>query len=89
VYKLVYARPSRNPSAFEQFYNDGGLSYAPAAPLRSEAAETLEASLESRIGGNWTVVARAYHYNIEHGSIQSRRRVARSSTRAPAGTLSG
>jgi outer membrane receptor protein involved in Fe transport len=66
VYKLVYGRPFRNPSAFEQFYNDGGLSYIPAPPLRSETAETFEASLESRIAGNWTVVARAYHYNIDH-----------------------
>jgi iron complex outermembrane receptor protein len=65
VYKLVYGRPFRNPSAFEQFYNDGGLSYAPAPALRPETAETLEASLERRVAGNWTVVARAYRYTIE------------------------
>jgi outer membrane receptor for ferrienterochelin and colicins len=65
VYKLVYGRPFRNPSAFEQFYTDGGLSYVPASALRPETADTFEASLERRVG-NWTVVARAYHYTIEH-----------------------
>lgn len=65
VYKLVYGRPFRNPSAFEQFYNDDGLSYAQAPRLQSEVAETFEASLERRIGGNWTVVARGYNYTIE------------------------
>jgi iron complex outermembrane receptor protein len=65
AYKVVYGRPFRNPSAFEQFYNDGGLSYAPALPLRPEVADTLEASMERRIAGNWTVVVRGYHYTIE------------------------
>ena len=65
VYKLVYGRPFRNPSAFEQFYNDGGLSYAPAPSLRPETAQTLEASMERRLAGNWTVVVRGYHYTIE------------------------
>ena len=64
VYKLVYGRPFRNPSAFEQFYNDGGLSYQAAPPLRPETAETFEGSLERRVAGNWTVVARAYRYRI-------------------------
>ena len=66
VYKLVYGRPFRNPSAFEQFYNDGGLSYVPASPLRPETATTFEASMERRFAGNWTVVARGYHYKIDH-----------------------
>ena len=66
VYKVVYGRPFRNPSAFEQFYHDDGLSYAQAPPLRPEVADTFEASLERRIAGNWTVVARGYNYTIEH-----------------------
>jgi len=65
TYKLVYGRPFRNPSAFEQFYNDGGLSYAPAPRLAAEIADTLEASMERRIAGSWTVVVRGYHYTIE------------------------
>ena len=65
VYKLVYGRPFRNPSAFEQFYNDGGLSYLPAPPLRPETAETFEASVERRVAGAWTVVVNGYHYRLE------------------------
>jgi outer membrane receptor protein involved in Fe transport len=65
VYKLVYGRPFRNPSAFEQFYHDEGLSYAQAPKLRSETADTFEASLERRLADNWTVVARGYNYTIE------------------------
>ena len=64
VYKLVYARPFRNPSAFEQFYNDGGLSYAAAAPLHPESANTFEASLERRLPGSWTLTANAYQYRL-------------------------
>jgi iron complex outermembrane receptor protein len=66
VFKLVYGRPFRNPSAFEQFYNDGGLSYQAAAPLRPETADTFEASLERRVAANWAVVADSYYYRIFH-----------------------
>jgi iron complex outermembrane receptor protein len=65
VYKLVYGRPFRNPSAFEQFYNDGGLSYLAAPPLRPETADTFEASVERRVSDTWTAVANAYHYRID------------------------
>jgi len=65
VYKLVYGRPFRNPSAFEQFYNDGGLSYAPAAPLQPEAAHSFQASVERQVGPGFTVVVNASHYRID------------------------
>jgi outer membrane receptor for ferrienterochelin and colicins len=64
VYKLVYGQPFRNPSAFEQFYNDGGLSYLAAPALRPETAVTFEGSMERRITGGWTLVANAYRYRI-------------------------
>ena len=64
VYKLVYGRPFRNPSAFEQFYNDGGRSYAAASFLHPETADTFEASLERKLNRDWTLVANAYHYRI-------------------------
>ncbi len=51
VYKLVYGRPFRNPSAFEQYYNDGGLSYAAAPPLRQEIAQTYQVSTERKLDG--------------------------------------
>jgi outer membrane receptor for ferrienterochelin and colicins len=66
VYKLVYGRPFRNPSAFEQFYNDGGLSYAPAPQLHPETADTFEVSMERQLAHAWTVVANSSYYRIEH-----------------------
>ena len=66
VYKLAYARPFRNPSTFEQFYNDGGASYQAAAPLRAESAHTFEASADRQLAGAWRVISRAYYYRIEH-----------------------
>jgi len=64
VYKLVYGRPFRNPSAFEQFYNDGGRSYAAAPPLRPETAHAFEVSFERRVSRDWTVILNAFHYRI-------------------------
>ena len=64
VYKLVYGRPFRNPSAFEQFYSDG-LSYVAAAPLVPELANTFEASMERQVGRGWTFAANAFHYRLD------------------------
>lgn len=66
VYKLVYGRPFRNPSTFEQFYNDGGLSYIAASALKAETAQAFEASFERRVARNWTVVLNGFHYRIEN-----------------------
>ncbi len=65
VYKLVYGRPFRNPSAFEQFYNDEGRSYLPAPPLMPEAAHAFEGSFERRVARDWTLIVNAFHYRIE------------------------
>ncbi|HEV2447113.1 MAG TPA: TonB-dependent receptor, partial [Candidatus Sulfopaludibacter sp.] len=64
AYKLVYGRPYRNPSAFEQYYNDGGLSYAPAAPLEREVAQTFQASMERQAARGWTWTLDAFHYRV-------------------------
>jgi iron complex outermembrane receptor protein len=66
VYKLVYGHPFRNPSAFEQYYNDGGLSYAAAPPLRPESAHTFQGSMERRVGRDWTLTAAGFQYLIQH-----------------------
>ena len=65
VYKLVYGRPFRNPSTFEQFYNDGGLSYAAAPPLKHETAHALEASMERRVGRGWTIILNGFHFRLQ------------------------
>jgi len=66
VYKLVYGHPFRNPSAFEQYYNDGGLSYLPAQALRPESAHTFQGSLERRLGRDWTLTAAGFYYLVQH-----------------------
>jgi len=64
AYKLVYGRPFRNPSAFEQFYNDGGLSYAAAPQLRPEVANTFEASMERQVTRSMALVVNGFQYRI-------------------------
>jgi outer membrane receptor for ferrienterochelin and colicins len=66
VYKAVYGRPFRNPSAFEQFYNDGGYSFTVAQPLRPEAANTFEVSMERQLARDWTLTTNASYYRINH-----------------------
>jgi len=65
AFKLVYGRPFRNPSAFEQFYNDGGLSYVAAPPLHPETAHTFEASLERQIARGLALVVNGFHYRVD------------------------
>jgi iron complex outermembrane receptor protein len=65
VYKLVYGHPFRNPSAFEQYYNDGGLSYAAAPPLHPESAHTFQGSMERRVAREWTLTLAGFHYRIQ------------------------
>lgn len=65
VYKVVYGRPFRNPSAFEQFYNDGGLSYLAAGPLHREVANTLEASLEHQVAKGIALIVNGFQYRID------------------------
>jgi iron complex outermembrane receptor protein len=66
VYKLVYGHPFRNPSAFEQYYNDGGLSYQAAGPLHPESAHTFQGSMERRVGRGWTLTATGFHYRVRN-----------------------
>jgi outer membrane receptor protein involved in Fe transport len=65
AFKLVYGRPFRNPSAFEQYYNDGGLAYAAAQPLHPETAHTFEGSLEHQLSRGVALVVNGFHYRID------------------------
>jgi iron complex outermembrane receptor protein len=64
VYKVVYGRPFRNPSAYEKYYNDGGVSVLPNPRLQPEAAQTLEASAERKLLPNLSLIANVYEYQI-------------------------
>lgn len=65
-YKAVYGRPFRNPSAFERFYDDQGLSYAANPTLRRETAQAFELSAERKLGQGMTGLVNAYHYDLNN-----------------------
>jgi outer membrane receptor for ferrienterochelin and colicins len=65
-YKFVYGRPFRNPSAYEQYYDDNGLTAVAAGPLRSETAHTLEVSVERKLSTGVTATLTAYQYRLQH-----------------------
>jgi outer membrane receptor for ferrienterochelin and colicins len=66
VYKFVYGRPFRNPSAFEQYYT--GASNLPSGPLRPETAHTFEISMERQLKGSFSAIVNVYDYRT-HGLI--------------------
>lgn len=66
VYKLVYGRPFRNPSEFEEYYTDGGISFLPNPNLRPETAQTAELSVERKLRPNISLIVNAYDYRIDH-----------------------
>ncbi|MBI3696415.1 MAG: TonB-dependent receptor [Acidobacteria bacterium] len=66
VYKFVYGRPFRNPSMYEKYYDDGGLSFLPSKGLRPETANTFEISAERKIRRDLTAVINVYHYDIDN-----------------------
>jgi iron complex outermembrane receptor protein len=67
--KGIYGRPFRNPSAYEQYYEDGTYLTAPA-PLYAESAHTVEASLERRLRSDLRAVVNAFSYRLR-GLIQA------------------
>ena len=63
THKLVYGRPYRNPSAFEQYYGDSA-SYTASGGLRQERAQAVEYSLERKVAGRLSAIANVYQYRI-------------------------
>ena len=68
-YKLVYGRPFRNPSAYEEYFTDG-ITQLPNPHLRPETAESLEFSVERKLGKSAYGLINAYHYSL-HSVIES------------------
>jgi outer membrane receptor protein involved in Fe transport len=62
TYKFLYGRSFRNPSAFQLFYSDDGLSGLANPAARSEKADTVEVDAERKIGRRLNLVTSAYGY---------------------------
>ena len=69
TFKFVYGRPFRNPSAYEQYWEDPLLGPLPNPALRGETADTLEASVERKLLPGLSVIANAYDYRL-HNMIE-------------------
>lgn len=61
--KLLYGRSFRNPSPYEQFYQDGVTQIANLT-LDSERMQTFEAAFEKQFGKKFVLQANVYHYRL-------------------------
>ncbi len=64
-YKLVYGRPFRNPSAYEQFYDDG-LALHANPYLVQETASSVEGSVERKLNSRLTALVNAYQHRLNN-----------------------
>jgi iron complex outermembrane receptor protein len=62
VYKLVAGIAFRNPTAYEQFYDDDGISQVPNLRLQPERIQTVEGSMERKLGKKVTAVVNLHEY---------------------------
>ena len=63
-YKFLYGRAFRNPSAYELFYDDGGLTEVANPTARPEKADTFEFSVERKLNRQLNALVSAYQYRI-------------------------
>jgi iron complex outermembrane receptor protein len=66
VYKVVAGIAFRNPSAYEAYYDDNGVSQVANPGLRPETIHTLEASVERKISKSLNLIATVYQYWLSH-----------------------
>jgi iron complex outermembrane receptor protein len=60
AFKLLYGEAFRAPTAYELFYNDGGLSQTAPGSLSPETVRSLEVVAEHQIDDHWRVGASLY-----------------------------
>lgn len=63
IWKVVYGRPFRNPSAYEKYWNDG-VAITGALNLQKETAHTVEGVLERKLARGLVGVANVYDYHL-------------------------
>ncbi|MBI4907354.1 MAG: TonB-dependent receptor [Acidobacteria bacterium] len=62
--KFVFGRPFRNPTPYEQHYEDCGLAFLRSVKLRPETAQTVEVAIEHKFRPAVLGVVNVYHYGI-------------------------
>jgi iron complex outermembrane receptor protein len=66
ILKLLYGTAFRAPSAYELYYNDGGLSSEASTGLKPEKISTYEADYEQYFGEHLNSTVAYYHYDIDN-----------------------
>ena len=64
VIKLMSGIAFRNPNAYEQFYDDQGVSQIRNPWLHHEQIQSIEAAVERKFNKQWSGIATLYHYRL-------------------------
>jgi outer membrane receptor for ferrienterochelin and colicins len=64
TYKFLFGRAFRNPSAYEMFFDDGGLSAVANPSLKPETANTYEVVYERGWNRDWKTNLSVYRYDL-------------------------
>jgi iron complex outermembrane receptor protein len=70
IFKLLYGKAFRAPSAFEFFYNDGGNSSKSNPNLKPEKIQTYEMVYEQYLGDHFRSSLSGFYYRINDLIIQ-------------------
>jgi iron complex outermembrane receptor protein len=62
--KLLYGRGFRNPSSYNMFFDDGGLSQVANPSLHPETSDTFEIDLEHAVTRNLRASSSFYRYRV-------------------------
>lgn len=65
TYKFLVGRGFRNPSAYEMFFDDGGISARQNTSLRPETASSFEFVAERRLPFGLEALASVYRYRLD------------------------
>src|SRR5262249_27710017 len=64
TFKFLFGRAFRNPSAYEMFFDDGGVSAVRNPGLRPEKANTYEVAYEREWKRRWKTSLSVYRYDL-------------------------
>jgi outer membrane receptor for ferrienterochelin and colicins len=65
IFKLLYGEAFRAPSAYEFYYNDGGVSSEPSPNLKPEKIRTYELVYEQYLGDHFRTSLSGFYYRID------------------------